>query len=149
MKITSQFLAATALAAALVSAITSAHAQSVPACKSMADPCWSGKGAVAGLSAQITPGWQRVGKTNIFITGKTADGKYNVYNIEGEIDDLKYFVGNTVYTANDMIKFLDGIPDKEDGKNGIRCETICKNAKGQVIGVLNMWKKMNVGAKKK
>jgi hypothetical protein len=149
MKSTSHLLAAGALAAALLGAYTNAHAEVdlTRNCgkKPLGDKCWSAE------TPAPTPAHprRRVGNTTIYITGKTADGKFNVYNITGEIDEPNWNVGGKLYSGNDMIRYLDGVPAAMDGKGGIRCETICKNGLGQVIGVPEGYKNLAAGAKKK
>lgn len=121
-------------------------AEKCKSAKSMSDPCFNSGSYVIDQSKAATAGRQQVGKTTIYITGKTADGKYNVYNVEGDLSDTNWTAGNRLYSANDMIALLDGVPTAAMGKNGVKCETICKNAAGQVIGVPEGYKQI---AKKK
>lgn len=69
------------------------------------------------------------------VTGRTADGKYPVYGLEGELGDLNYFSGNTVFRPNDLLGRMGYVSEADSHARGIQCDWICKNAAGQVIGL--------------
>lgn len=120
------------------------QAQTATPCKSMADPC-----AIVGTGARVLvnpTGHKQVYKT-IYITGKTADGKYNVYNVVGDIDDFNFKAGNLQYSDSEMLKYLDGVDAKDVGKT-IQCEAICKNKAGEVVGVHPAQKAIVTGKRK-
>lgn len=96
-------------------------------------------GQQQGRTLEQGPGWHRVYKT-IYTVGKTADGKYNVYNVTGDLDDFNFKAGNAMYSERDVIKYLNAVDAKDVGKT-VKCYTICKNAAGQVVGVNPSYKK--------
>lgn len=69
------------------------------------------------------------------VTGRTADGKYPVYGLDGEVGDLNYFSGNTVFRPNDLLGRMGYVSDADSRARGVQCDWICKNAAGQVIGL--------------
>jgi len=91
-----------------------------------------------------------VGKSKIMIVGKTADGKYNVYNLHANGDPTlgPWSVGNTLYTENDLIKLLEPVADKDNG-HGYECEVVCVDKAHHVVGVLEGYKKLAAKGKKR
>lgn len=71
------------------------------------------------------------------VLGKTADGKYPVYNLQGDLDDLSYYSGNTQWQPDDLFKKNRmSYVDPADVQRGLaQCEIICKNRQQQVIGL--------------
>lgn len=70
------------------------------------------------------------------VVGRTADGKYPVYALEGELEDFNYFSPktNTQWSA-DAVVYRLAFADEADRKAGrIKCEVVCKNPAGQIIG---------------
>lgn len=67
--------------------------------------------------------------------GKTADGKYPVYNLQGDLEDANYASPGRVWQPDDLLKRMVFV-DAADVKAGVaRCEWICKNRAQQVIGL--------------
>lgn len=130
----------------LLSPLLAHAAKADPNC-TLATPCGLAKyGGAARVVDQPTAGHKQVFKS-IYIIGKTADGKYNVYNITGPLDDISYEVNNIQYSGGDLIRLLPAV-DKADVGKTVQCETICKNAAGQVVGVNPAYKNIAVGKKK-
>lgn len=69
------------------------------------------------------------------VVGKTADGKYPIYKLDGDPGDLKYFSGNTAYAPNDLVGRMGYVAAADAKIKGTECDWICKNAAGQVIGL--------------
>lgn len=124
-----------------------AHAGKLDPKCTLATPCGlAASGAQANVVAAPTAGYKQVYKS-IYNIGKTADGKYNVYNIQGDLSEPNWTVGNYVYSEADMLRFLPAV-DKADVGKTVQCETLCKNAAGQVIGVNPIYKAMSQGKHK-
>lgn len=67
--------------------------------------------------------------------GKTADGKYPVYNLQGDLEDANYASPGRVWQPDDLLKRMVFV-DAADVKAGVaKCEWICKNRAQQVIGL--------------
>lgn len=71
------------------------------------------------------------------VIGRTADQKYPVYGIKGDLEDINYMTtdGKTVYQPTDLFKRMGYVETSDVKGHGIQCEFICKNAAGQVIGL--------------
>jgi len=81
--------------------------------------------------------------------GRTTDGKYNIYNLQGELDDLSYATiedgyvmqqgklvrQSLVYQPDDLLGRMDFISVKDLNKNGYRCDFVCKDAQGHIVGL--------------
>lgn len=69
------------------------------------------------------------------VMGKTADGKYPVYNLQGDLEDLNYASPGRVWQPDDLLRRMTFV-DAADVKAGtVRCEWICKNRANQVVGL--------------
>jgi hypothetical protein len=64
------------------------------------------------------------------------DGKYPVFAqiSNADLDDFRYNIDSSMYDVDQLMKVLPSIHPEDVGKGGIRCEFLCVNAKGQVIG---------------
>ena len=91
------------------------------------------------LSTQNTYARQGAAFVTPQIAGKTADGRYNVYRVEGGLDDFQYTgtIGGQSYmwTDVDLYNHLPRVNRKDiDGKN-IRCNNaVCFDRAGHLIG---------------
>lgn len=77
------------------------------------------------------------------VVGKTADGKYDIYDLRGDLNDLNYVSSmHIIYQPDDLparIKFLD----PADVKAGTYvCDFICKDKVGHVVGLNPNLKKL-------
>lgn len=81
-------------------------------------------------------------KVEVPTIGKTDDGKYVVFDLKGDLTDITYFSGNTVYSSGDLLLSLPYADPKDVKSGAIDCEFICKNKKGQVVGQNPMNKKI-------
>lgn len=81
------------------------------------------------------------------VIGRTADQKYPVYGLEGDLQDLNYMSkqANAVYQPQDLIKRMGYVEAADTKGHGIQCEFICKNAVGQVVGLNPEVKWMETG----
>ena len=90
----------------------------------------SAGGIMAGHEAHAAPPPQPIPTI-----GKTADGKYPVYNLKGDLEDLNYASPGKVWQPDDLLKRMTFV-DAADVKSAYaRCELICKNRADQVIGL--------------
>lgn len=65
----------------------------------------------------------------------TPDGKYPVYGLVHEEDDIVYHAGNLSFTFDDLSKKLVYL-SKEDKNNGVyTCEYVCRDKKGRIVGI--------------
>lgn len=80
----------------------------------------------------IMPYWKEKAAP-IQITGVTSDGKYPIYDIEGEATDVTYKAAGKLYTSGDLVKHMVFV-DPADTKY-YTCEFLCKNKANQTIGL--------------
>ena len=82
-------------------------------------------------------------KNPIASAGKTSDGKYPIYDLKGDLNDLNYASSNgVVYNPDDLIGRINWL-QPEDAKGGpYACEFICKDKAGHVVGLNPAWKKV-------
>lgn len=78
--------------------------------------------------------WQN-SSSPIKITGITDDGKYPVYDIEGDVTDLSYKAGNFLYTSGDLVHMLVFLDPNDAKSKRYICEFLCKDKKGQAVGL--------------
>ena len=83
-------------------------------------------------------------KNPIKVTGKTADGRYNTYDLDGELDDLNYssITGNIIYQPDDLPDRIPFISPKDTNKGVYVCEFVCKDAHGNIVGLNPQWAKL-------
>lgn len=70
----------------------------------------------------------------IKIIGKTKDNKYDVYQLEGELDDINWFSNGVSYNGGELAKRMIFIK-KEDIGNGYKCGFICVDGFQNVVGL--------------
>lgn len=70
----------------------------------------------------------------IKVVGKTADGKYPIYELEGELNDTGYFSSGVKWTANDLQSRLAYIAP-EDVDHGYSCDWVCKDSANHIVGL--------------
>jgi hypothetical protein len=80
------------------------------------------------------------------VIGKSADGKYAAYDVQGDLDDINWFSGNTAYNGDALFKVLPMIAEDDAKSKAYQCGFICKDVKGSVVGIDPAYKWM---AKKK
>jgi hypothetical protein len=99
-------------------------------CKSLADNC----GALTSAHVIQQP------SSGIRVIGKTADGKYNVYDLQVPAEG-QYLKGNTKYSENQVLDALAAV-DKADVDTKLNCDfgVVCKTRAGQVVGVVPAYK---------
>lgn len=68
-------------------------------------------------------------------TGQTSDKKYYTYDLVGELDDINYFSGDTVYQPQDLKGLMPFVQKADVNRNGYQCQIICKDRTGQVVGL--------------
>lgn len=73
------------------------------------------------------------------VIGKS--GEFNIYKIEpkDDLDALKYFSGNTVYQPEDLTTRLPIIEKDKIAANGLRCEYLCADSKGNIVGRIRIY----------
>lgn len=89
---------------------------------------------------------------NIATTGEVVLGKYQVFKIEGELEDINWSaVGpkgeNFMYEHGDLIKAIPFVDPADVKAAGIECKHICKY-QGKVIGIGPNWKNVYFPKKK-
>lgn len=80
----------------------------------------------------------------IKVIGKTADGKYPVYNLEGELSDTDWKAGGRIYTSGDLMKklvFLDQA-DAFGPNHQYECEFVCVDKQKRIVGLNPNFKKL-------
>lgn len=71
----------------------------------------------------------------IQIIGKTADHKYNVYKLDGEVDAIRWFANGKSYNSEDLASRMEFIK-KEDVDNGTyHCAFVCKDGLQNTVGL--------------
>jgi len=88
----------------------------------------SAGGIMAGHEAHAAP-------QPIPTLGKTADGKYPVYNLQGDLEDLNYASPGKVWQPDDLLKRMSFVEPADVKAGLVRCEWICKNRANQVVGL--------------
>lgn len=70
-------------------------------------------------------------------TGRTADGKYPVYALEGGLEDLSYVSprANTVYKPDDLLRRLVFLGESDTKGGQYQCEFVCKDRAGHIVGL--------------
>lgn len=86
------------------------------------------------------------------LTGKlSADGRYQVYRLEGELDDLNWFGWATaidgsreplVYKHNDLFKGMPFLEEADARSPNYACGYVCKDRLGQIVGINPSYKKV-------
>jgi len=84
---------------------------------------------------------QPVYKGDIKSLGLTDDQKYNRTNLKGDLDDLNWTAGNSIYSANDLMRVLPFIDEKDVKDNKYQCDVVCKDRTGAIVGVSPDYKK--------
>lgn len=77
---------------------------------------------------------QSIDTAKIPVIGKTTDGKYNVYDLDGAANDLSWFSGNYVYKANDLLTRLDFVKKEDIDAGTYYCEWVCLNKDNRIVG---------------
>jgi hypothetical protein len=70
----------------------------------------------------------------IKIVGKTADGKYPIYELEGDVNALSYFSPGLVWTPNDLLTRLAYL-EPADVDHGYTCDWVCKDSANHIVGL--------------
>jgi hypothetical protein len=73
--------------------------------------------------------------TQIKILGKDVNGKYPVYDLDGDLTDVNYFSGNYVFRSGELLDRVGFIEKGDVNRNGYECEFICKDKTGNVVGI--------------
>jgi hypothetical protein len=75
-------------------------------------------------------------KDQIQVIGLTDDGKYNVYDLQGNLEDLNYITSkDIVFSPMDLVTRLPFINESDKDKNGYQCRFVCKDSKGRIVGL--------------
>lgn len=70
----------------------------------------------------------------IKVVGKTADGKYPIYELEGDLSDLKYFSPGLAWTPDDLLTRLVYL-EPADVDNRYKCDWVCKDSANHIVGL--------------
>jgi hypothetical protein len=70
------------------------------------------------------------------VIGKTDDGKYSRFDLEGDLEDIKWFTNTTnyVYTSGDLLVRLPFIKKEDIDKGTYVCKFVCKDKEGYIVG---------------
>jgi hypothetical protein len=100
---------------------------------------------VAALTLSISASAQAKNVRNpVPVVGKTADGRYPIYDIEGDLTDIAYSTSkSTIYHPDELPERIGFISNK-DAKNkaAYDCEFVCKDKAGHVVGMNPSWAKL-------
>lgn len=82
-------------------------------------------------------------KNIIKIIGQTADGRYPIYQLRGDLSDFSYQSDSPdlVWRPSDLLTRLVYL-DPNDVNKGYECDWICKDEKGHVVGLNPILKKL-------
>lgn len=69
--------------------------------------------------------------------GRTADGKYPLYVLEGDLDDLNYVSvrTNIIYQPRDLLRRMVFLAETDAKSNQYQCGFVCKDAKARIVGL--------------
>jgi hypothetical protein len=76
------------------------------------------------------------------VIGKSADGKYPVYKLEGDLTDINYFSGNTSWQSGDLLTRMVFLEPQDVNHGKYFCEFICKDGFQNVVGINPSFKKL-------
>lgn len=69
------------------------------------------------------------------IVGKTADGKYPIYELEGDVDDLRYMApGGVIWMPMDLLNRMVYL-EPADVDHGYTCDWVCKDNANHIVGL--------------
>ena len=87
---------------------------------------------------QVTPATIALAKKKhrIPAVGITADGKYNVWDLKGELNDINYssLDDSLMWETSDIERMVPAINAADVG-HGYVCDFVCKNNRGQIVGI--------------
>lgn len=79
--------------------------------------------------------------------GKTADGKYPIYDLKGDLADINYATSNgVVYSPDGLVGRVEWLKPEDANTANYRCDFVCKDKNDRVVGLNPEWKKV-YGAK--
>lgn len=73
--------------------------------------------------------------TPIKVVGKTDDNKYKIYDLQGSLNDEHWTSESKLWTSADLLDRMDMISIKDVNTGVYKCGFICKDDKGQVVGL--------------
>lgn len=76
--------------------------------------------------------------------GTTADGKYPIYQLEGELTDVNYKSGETLWTSGDLLTRIGYVDQADVNNNGYSCGFVCKDYQGHIVGIAPVYKQFQV-----
>jgi hypothetical protein len=97
---------------------------------------------VLALTSSMVYAKQPSKNAAISTAGKTADGKYPIYRLQGEIDDLTYMSDNFVYQPNELIGKMEFIKKEDVNKGVYACGYVCKDKADHIVGINPAYKWM-------
>lgn len=74
------------------------------------------------------------------VVGRTVDGKYPIYDLQGDLTDVNYFSGNTVYTSGDLLPKMQFVDPQDMNAHGYACGFVCKDREGRTVGLSPAYK---------
>lgn len=69
------------------------------------------------------------------VIGKSADGKYPVYDLRGDLQDFDYFSPGTKWTPNDLLTRMVFLDPRDVNNGKYKCAWICKDGFQNVVGL--------------
>lgn len=77
------------------------------------------------------------------VIGKTADGKYNVYDLDGDLNDINYRTSNSIlFQPDDLPARMQYLSFKDAKSGAYACDFICKDKAGHTVGLSPDYAKM-------
>lgn len=99
--------------------------------------------SVIALMMQPEAAYAKGVRNPVKVIGKSDDGKYPIYDLQGDLNDLNYQTsGNIVYQPDDLPDRMVFLSPKDATGGAYKCEFICKDAKGRVVGLNPSWAKL-------
>lgn len=71
----------------------------------------------------------------IEIIGKTDDKKYNIYKLEGEVNDIRWFSNGNAYNGADLAERMEFIKPEDAQSSKYNCAFVCKDKANHVVGL--------------
>ena len=73
--------------------------------------------------------------SKIPVIGCTADGKYPIYKVEGQIDDVKFYVNGKMANSDWLFDNMGPIDLADTKGPKYKCNNVCVNQFGQFVGL--------------
>jgi hypothetical protein len=74
---------------------------------------------------------------------REQENKYQIYDLQGDLDDLNFHTSQgVIYQRDELPERVNFISFKDQQSGKYQCEFICKDKKGNVVGLNPVWAKL-------